>query len=385
MTKNNKKIINIELFNIDSTTNSSLTYFFNSNLCPHAEISQDRVSTQLYVLDAQRFSQSLEKIIQTIKTPQQYAIVLYLKNKPEIRKDKSIFFLEKPINIEQLKEILDEVYNQLFNHQKKATIKEKPKIKIKDKTTNATHTHIFDAISENNSEDLHQQFKAQKYVGSNKDIKPGAHENKHIFIHKEKYLYYHLNNLAKRAAKEKHNFVLTLSSNKIFYDVKNKIFLHNISTIQCQYLHKTPLTENSINIHQVENLPHNIAKKIEKDRFIWESCLQSSRGRLPHETCIITPVVLKKWPNYSKLALFRHVIQISALWSRKPMSLYETARHLAIPQRYVFTLYSALDSLDCIQTLAKNNIATNLTSQEINKVANNKSFFSKVIAHLFGK
>jgi len=382
MNNNTKKQINIELFNIDSITNSSLTYFFNSNLCEFAQISANKHETQLYILDAQRYLDSLEQIINSIKSPHQFVIILYMNEKPKLQKDNSILYLEKPIKTDGLKLLLNEIYGLIYTNKIQTDKKEELITSKPIQTQDSSHLHIYDAISHNEKDSIHQQFKAQKYVGSNKNIEVDGSDINHIYIHKEKYLYTHLLHAIRIACDNRTSVVIKNQSNEIYYDYSLKIFYFNISSLQLQYLQKTPLNISEISILKVNYKANTQFKQSSQERFIWESTLQASRGRIPTSTSLTSMTHMINWPNYSDLPLFRHAIQISALWSVNPMSLLDTAKFLAIPQRYVFTLYSALEALSCIKLKPTNSSSkshTYIKSKEIK----HKSIFSKILSHLF--
>lgn len=82
------------------------------------------------------------------------------------------------------------------------------------------------------------------------------------------------------------------------------------------------------------------------DGFLWKTAILTSHGRVPMGTDLTAPVILTRWPNFSRLMLTQHALQITALWADIPCSLIETAKLLQIPQRYVFSLYSAMVALN---------------------------------------
>ncbi|MES9944518.1 MAG: hypothetical protein ABW080_06150 [Candidatus Thiodiazotropha sp.] len=79
--------------------------------------------------------------------------------------------------------------------------------------------------------------------------------------------------------------------------------------------------------------------------LFWKVALWASRGRLPEGTSLTQPIFLRRWPNFTRLEVTPYAFAIAALWAEQPRSLLDTARHLQIPQRYVFAFYSAARSL----------------------------------------
>jgi hypothetical protein len=62
---------------------------------------------------------------------------------------------------------------------------------------------------------------------------------------------------------------------------------------------------------------------------------------LPKENDLSKDIILLEWPNFTRLVVTPHALEISALWLSQPCSLLDTAQILNIPQRYVFTFFSA--------------------------------------------
>jgi len=91
----------------------------------------------------------------------------------------------------------------------------------------------------------------------------------------------------------------------------------------------------------------NIPFRYERlDSFLWEVAILTARGRVPAGTDLNAPVILMRWANFTRLMITPHALQINALWADMPCSLMETAAILKIPQRYVFSLYSAMSALN---------------------------------------
>ncbi len=85
------------------------------------------------------------------------------------------------------------------------------------------------------------------------------------------------------------------------------------------------------------------------EKMLWLLALWASRGRVPRGTDLEAPVALPRWPNFSRILITPHAMQIAALWSSRPLSLMQTAKLLSIPHRYVFAFYSACLALGLIE------------------------------------
>lgn len=75
--------------------------------------------------------------------------------------------------------------------------------------------------------------------------------------------------------------------------------------------------------------------------MLWNVAAWAARGRLPLGTDPYRAVRLKAWPNFTRTFVTPHALRISALWVRDYASPIDIASKLAIPQRYVFSFYTA--------------------------------------------
>ena len=121
------------------------------------------------------------------------------------------------------------------------------------------------------------------------------------------------------------------------------------SESQLHKLASTAIKKGSITLSLSDQsyAPSNTDKKrfTNVDALLWEVTLWSAQGRIPAGTDLKTPIYLERWPNMTRLKTFPHALRIAALWSRQPCSLLVTARMLGIPQRYVFSFFSAANAL----------------------------------------
>ncbi len=120
------------------------------------------------------------------------------------------------------------------------------------------------------------------------------------------------------------------------------------------------------------------------EAFLWKLAVRTARGRIPVGTDLRAPISLRHWPNLSRLMPIRHGLRISALWTKQPVSLMETATLLDIAPKYIFSFYSAARALDLIeqskrQTKEKKPRETSSQSPE------HKGFLSKILARLRGR
>jgi hypothetical protein len=128
----------------------------------------------------------------------------------------------------------------------------------------------------------------------------------------------------------------------------------NLKDSQLRPLAVVPVVEGSLDY----SLDKDASEHIEKDDYfttsrealLWKTALWASRGRVPTGTQLDIPAFLRRWPNLTRLLLFPHALRIAALWADQPHSLLATAQSLAIPQRHVFSFYSATNALGLSST-----------------------------------
>lgn len=75
--------------------------------------------------------------------------------------------------------------------------------------------------------------------------------------------------------------------------------------------------------------------------LLWNVAVWGARGRLPKGCDPYRPTRLRVWPDFTHCFSPPHALRIAALWVEKNASPIDIATELKIPQRYVFTFYTA--------------------------------------------
>jgi len=118
--------------------------------------------------------------------------------------------------------------------------------------------------------------------------------------------------------------------------------------------------------------------------FLWKLAVRTARGRIPAGTDLRAPVSLRHWPNLSRLMPIRHGLRISALWTKQPVSLVETAALLDIAPKYIFSFYSAARALDLIEQRERGEGERD-SKTPTPQTPEHKGFLSKILARLRGR
>jgi hypothetical protein len=123
---------------------------------------------------------------------------------------------------------------------------------------------------------------------------------------------------------------------------------------------------------------------VNADTLLWNVALWTSKGRLPSRIEPDAFVRLRHWPNFTRLTRTPHAMRIAALWAEQGASLIQTARLLGVPQRYVFSLFSAADALDLIEIEAA--VAPQQRSAPVlEQVHKNRGLFSRLLSRFAGQ
>ena len=94
-----------------------------------------------------------------------------------------------------------------------------------------------------------------------------------------------------------------------------------------------------------ESMNLEMEKFQDLDSFLWKLACWTSKGRYPYTIDYNRPVVLKRWPNFTRLMITPHALRISALLINGPRTLANIAESLNIKPQYVFVFFSAAYAL----------------------------------------
>ncbi len=380
---NRPNIANIVLSNLDTLTENTLAYFINSNLCQNAKLALSQNNIHIYILDLDRKYD--EYLIQNVELHQQHIIGIHLDSEQNPLSNR-MTLVKKPLNVSELTKAIDKVHQELFKPpvlptpNKETKTKHSAKIKHKDQT----HRNLYNAIDEEkNEDDIHLRYKAQRYVGNNEDVDPQTDDLQKIYINAENYFFSSLLEALSAGQSNRSTVGIKTSLGTMIYHYKENLISHDIEKNKLKLLQTTPLI-NQASKFSLNSSPPFKEHVMDAISFAWDTVIQTSKGRLPENTNLIKPVILLTWPNFTKLRIFRHAIPITALWSRQRISLVETAKLLVVPQRYVFSLYGAMNALGYAkigkfedEVTQKSKVIKPLSQQ------NNSNFFSKIMSHLF--
>ncbi len=378
----NKKI-NVCLKNLDNITANTLNYFFTSKLSSQVSLSPHESGSDFLVIE---YGKNLNiNFLNQLTDNNQYAVILHMKPE-EIEEHSRLFWVQKPIAVNDLMSAIKSI-KQHITAAKTSKISQKANqsvaietdLKSISQSALKNQNHKLSIITNHQTEkDVIRLYKDHKYVGSNQDT--SMDDDQCHFLHPERYLYHYLINAIAEARKQKCSIVINTTEGDIFFNQKSQTFSHIIEEKHMMAMHSTPIFSNTklTQTHQKPQFSGLQTEVFHKVTWVWESALLASKGRLPANTSMHTHVRMTRWPNFTRLQVFNHAIRIAAVWSRNKLSLFQTAKELNIPQRYVFSLYTAMNALGYV-SVGKNE------SKEQLKSSHKSSLFSRIMNHIFTK
>ncbi len=255
-------------------------------------------------------------------------------------------------------------------------------LKTRNKSSSSQKSHLSAALKGSVELDTLNQYKAHKHVGSNKDINPNnPKELEKVYLTPKKYIFHHLAKAVKLGRSKKADTHLKTLFGSFLFEYKTNLIYHDFSSTKLRFIKYSPLfLEASISLLKINTPTKNIKPNtVDAESLIWEAAIIASKGRIPRDTSLTQVVEMRTWPNYTKLLVFRYVVQITATWATHHLSLIDTSTQLNIPQRYIFTLFNAMLAIKC----AKTNNVTKKSKTSFTK--KRRAVFSKILSHIFRK
>jgi hypothetical protein len=228
-----------------------------------------------------------------------------------------------------------------------------------------------------------------KFVSSRSDVNlnnPRVVAN--LVYPTNKYLQGELTRLYAKAKRDDKTTTLDTSYGIISYNPKNHKAFVSVSNTTLQNISSIANLKGQYLLQSANDIEDKNWE--DADALLWKTSIWASRGRLPAGADIDIPFILKHWPNLTRFMMTPHAMEITALWVNEPITLRKTISLLAIPQRTVFSFYSAVVALDLV-IIAPTKIATNIKkdkndkkeqqplSKPETKTKKRKGFFSKLL------
>jgi hypothetical protein len=331
--------IRLAAIGMDQRQRNTLRMLFSSK-CDNRYVLMEETSAEICVLDLDAFGG--EKLWQEFRQrhPEMPLILVSLKTRTE--NDDHTLFVQKPIPVNNLISAIEQL-SQTLNRVSIAETFDPPlKPQIEQQSVNHQQ-HLSAKKVTLKVASLMTETQERSFVGTAPDIDPDdpAQLTK-IYYNPDHYLQGHVQQALNTAIRYNKNVSIGGPWPAIDLMIENQRVLVDAGERQLRPYSTLPdaTLELDLQMHD-QNRPVTGRREYSLYAFIWQSALWASRGRLPEGTSLTQPIYLRRWPNFSRLVVTPHALAITALWTRQPRSVIDTATSLNIPQRYVFAFYSA--------------------------------------------
>ncbi len=228
-----------------------------------------------------------------------------------------------------------------------------------------------------------KKYASRSYIGSNQDIDPFDEEAvKKISFHQDNFLYGHLYRLSREiliSNSDVREMQLDTETGTFMISADGRLIKTVINDAKLRVVSGVPISWDNSKISNSLKKWENIQGEVyETKSLLWKTSLWASRGRIPVGTNLETPIALRYWPNLTRLLIFPHAVRIAAVWNQQPLSLIDTAVFLGIPQRFVFSFFTATQAIGASYNL-KSSVDAVPPKQKIKK---HRGIFSRILKHL---
>jgi hypothetical protein len=367
---------------MDQRQRSALRLLFQSK-CHNRYVLMEEESSEICILDLDAFGG--EQLWQEFRQrhPQRPLILVSL-NSRELTDERTLF-IQKPIPVMRLIAAIDQhcrtlnkEVNPEFDRMTAENGAEQP-LSTPPAPAEPVSKPVNHKIVALMNESLEKTF-----IGTSPDIDPNdPAQLAKIYYNPEHYLQGHMQqalNLSKRYNKNVAvegpwpAIDLMIERQRVFVDCVERQ-LRPYCTVPDATL------DVALHLHE-QTKPTTGRKEYSMYAFLWRLALWASRGRLPAGTSLTQPIYLRRWPNFTRLVVTPYALAIASLWAKQPRSLIDTASSLNIPQRYVFSFYSAAKAVH-LAGETRRAVDTLLAPPDVKK-SRHRGLFSHLIYRLRG-
>lgn len=268
------------------------------------------------------------------------------------------YFIRKPLIAEQLLAILTKI-EQLPNRQNSQVEEEEQVLDnvinsvtvdtSEEKITHSSHSVMSAAQKMSKAETVH-------FFGNRPDVDLLDEANKEaIYFDLKQYYLGHVQEAMQLAKENNCSIKLTGLSHTLFISPNLDLVYVELSDAQLRYYGVTALYKKDTQSRYRTKFSYQLIKDEEVDKlcgrspnyqqnlqsFLWKLSLWTSRGRLPVGISLNILVYIQAWPNFTRLTEIPNALRIVAGWLPKPQTILKMTENLQIPQRNIFSFFTA--------------------------------------------
>jgi hypothetical protein len=391
MKNQRKSVLSVSVLGMDERSCRLITMFFKGPCEGFAHVVDETVAS-VDIIDT-HFAHSEQLIENSLsRTPQRCIIVLSTKKTERLSKD-NLLYLDKPIKAEQMMEALDwandicqgRVRQKPFfdnapvlsftNRTGQAAAPQRP-IALPDKINPTAITpppsaspavvNIKTIEREQKLINIEEQRKKAKYrsaisveenafdnfVGTVSEPNLNDSNQRYRASYNAKHHYQGYLQFAYQSSLLKQQvlqlnctlwmpLVILPHSKEIWLDADTAVVKEMAGVwLDGRNLNITPIPKDTIQkITDLEKIQ-------DMNAFLWKLAIWTSKGRYPKALDVDAPIVLIRWPDFTRYIVTPHALRIAGLLiGRGPETMVETAVLLDIELRYVYVFISAAHAL----------------------------------------
>lgn len=336
--------IRLAAIGMDQRQRNALRMLFDSK-CHNRYVLMEEESSEICILDLDAFGG--ERLWQEFRQRNPERPLILVSLKPCKLTDSHTLFVQKPIPVAQLISAI----NQHAQALDRAIIPEDCELQLKaddQPPANQQKTHASTPkLDTHKVATLMTKAQEKTFIGTSPDIDPDDNAQlAKIYYNPEHYLQGHMQQALNHAKRYNKNVAIEGPWPAIDLIIEHQRVLVDAGERQLRPYCTMPDATLEVDLQINDHIrPTTGRREYSLYAFVWQLALWASRGRLPAGTSLTQPIYLRRWPNFSRLVVTPYALAITALWTKHPRSLIDTAVSLNIPQRYVFAFYSATNAV----------------------------------------
>ncbi len=363
--RENDKDIKIAIHGVPQSTHKMLCVFFKQ-ISEHIKIVNDADSPDVDLIDID-FA-GADKILakQRAEHPERILVIVSLKNKPNTI-EHDYLFLKKPLTRDGIIQVIMQCQLQLKSPPIQKEIEAAPKssalhAKVSPAATDKTPSSPIKPL-ENHTRPA-EEFNEKgftRFIGlmPTINIEDPAQIDQARFSPGDYLLgsVYHAITVArhkKQALQVDASWrplLIFPHSHEIWLDASDHQ-LRAFASLKISRTSESKVRVLPVNLQQTK-VNQASDKFQDEESFLWKLAIWTSKGRYPEQIDPAKPVVLKHWPNFTRLVITPHALRITALLMQQPQSMLDVARTLNIGPQYVFVFISGCQALNLVAQIER--------------------------------
>ncbi len=335
-------VLSIELLCLGLRETNRLKLFFDDFGDDRYAICMDSADAQIVIVDIDSAVARIDFSTYAEAHPDTPALFMSF-NEPDFAGYAE--FIKKPLQSDELTAVLARLYQQVYPH---IPVAEQPveqtafnehqasTMTIADGQAGADEESVFIDVFGDEEERPVITDSEKKICGDSHAVLGTDDEDLQLSIRGLL-----LEKLIRLIKSESGNQVISTSQwQKIYFLRERRKIVCNIDADVLHDLCSSEFPDNVVSDYAEDEIPAGVAE-VDALAFLWQIALWTYRGRLPSEHELDKRVYIAQWPNFTRMIKPPNAMRITSVWLRYTPSLIDTARLLDIPQRHVFSLYSA--------------------------------------------